>query len=162
MVFVDQAGEDIGWPNRWAKTRAGDDGGAGGRRPLIEGSVRAMPVVVGLVLGQDSCQLSFVEDQQPIQAFAADGADPPLGVGVRLRGAWWATEYWDLRVSEHVVEAGGERRIAIPDQEPETAGPLPAGIRKVRACWVTQSPVGCRVTLRMWTWREPTSTTKIT
>jgi hypothetical protein len=31
MVFVDQAAEDIGSPNRWAKTRAGDDGEAGGR-----------------------------------------------------------------------------------------------------------------------------------
>jgi hypothetical protein len=38
-----------------------------------------MPGVVDLVLGQGSCRLSFVEDQQPIQAFAAAGADPPLG-----------------------------------------------------------------------------------
>jgi hypothetical protein len=76
-VFVDQAAEDVGSPNRWAEALAGKEGEADDRRPLIKGSVRVVGVVVGLVIGQHAHELSFVEDQQPVQALAADGADPP-------------------------------------------------------------------------------------
>jgi|CZKT01.1.fsa_nt_gi hypothetical protein len=44
----------------------------------------AVVVVVG-VLGQDGLQVPRAEDQQPIGAFGACRAYPPLGKGVRAR-----------------------------------------------------------------------------
>ena len=53
--------------------------------PLIEGPVRPMPVVMIHVLGEDSFEMAPVEDEEPVQAFTADGADKPLADRVR---AW--------------------------------------------------------------------------
>ncbi len=50
---------------------------------LIEGSVRPMSVVVLHVLGEDGFEVAASEDEEPVQALSADGADKPLGDGVR-------------------------------------------------------------------------------
>jgi hypothetical protein len=47
--------------------------------------VRAVAVVVANVDAQDPVELAVVEDQQPVEALAADAADPAPGVGVRVR-----------------------------------------------------------------------------
>ena len=119
-------------------------------------------VVVRLVFGQDGSELSFMEDQQPVQALAAHGADPPFGVGVRPRRPRWTAQDLDPDAGEDGVEAGGELGVSVADQEPEGSARSPSSMRRLRACWVTHSPVGCRVTPRTWTRRVPTSITKNT
>jgi hypothetical protein len=44
-------------------------------------------VVVIDVDTEDAFELATVDDQDPVEAFASDGADEALGVGVRLRRA---------------------------------------------------------------------------
>jgi hypothetical protein len=60
-----------------------------------------------------------VEDQHPLQALATDGADPPLGVGVRHRRTRRTSQHADAGVGEHGILARGELRVAIADQKPE-------------------------------------------
>ncbi len=45
----------------------------------VQCAVEAMVVEVGHVLGQHSLEVAAVEDQHPVEQFAADGADPAFG-----------------------------------------------------------------------------------
>ena len=54
-------------------------GGPDGRRILVEREMRASPVIVGEVAGQDAAQVAFAENQNVIQTLAPDRADEPLG-----------------------------------------------------------------------------------
>ncbi len=130
VVFVDQTAEDLSSAHH----------AAGGTqlnratlswRSLFERAMRPVRVVVGRVLGQHVHELPLVEDQHPVQAFAADGAHPPLGVGVGLRRTRRTTQYRDADVGEHGIEAGRELRVAIADQEPESVSLLPQREREV-------------------------------
>ena len=90
-----------------------------------------MRVVVVLVLGQHVDELPLVEDQHPVQALTPDRAHPPLGMGVALRSPRRSTQHLNVGVSEDLVEARGELRVAITDQEPETVSPLPHRVHEV-------------------------------
>src|SRR5258708_6438705 len=59
------------------------------RRILVERKMRARPVIVGEVAGQDAAQVAFAENQNVIQTLASDRADEPLGERIcqGLRGA---------------------------------------------------------------------------
>jgi len=73
----DERGVGIGdWDHHF-----GDGRGA----PLLEGPVRPVPVVMIHVLDEDSFEMVPAEDEEPVQAFTADGADKPLADRVR---AW--------------------------------------------------------------------------
>ena len=50
----------------------------------LEGAVRPVLVVVAAVHAQHSFEMSASEDEDPIEAVAADGAYPALGEGVRV------------------------------------------------------------------------------
>jgi hypothetical protein len=58
-----------------------------GRGELAEGTMRPGCVVVLLVFGQHSSQVLFIDDQQPVQEFTAQGTDDSLAdrVGRRRR-----------------------------------------------------------------------------
>jgi hypothetical protein len=49
---------------------------------LLEGTVRAMVVKVRHVLGQHCREMPVVEDQDPVQQFTADGADPSFAMAL--------------------------------------------------------------------------------
>jgi hypothetical protein len=68
-----------------------DDGQSGGsvRRLKPERPVRTVPVVVLDVDPQDLLHMAAPNDQQPVQALGADGADPPFCVRVRGRRPHW-------------------------------------------------------------------------
>jgi hypothetical protein len=53
--------------------------GAGDGGALVEGPVRVVGIVVIDVFVEDEPQMPFASDQHPVQAFAADAADPPFG-----------------------------------------------------------------------------------
>src|SRR6266508_665926 len=129
-VFVDQTTKDLGTPDSSADVGTSDAEVSDGW-PLSQRAMRAVPVVVPLVLGQQMHELPLAEDQHPIQAFAADRADPPLGIGVGLRRTWRTAQHFDADISEHGVEARSELRVAIADQEPEAIRALPHGEHEV-------------------------------
>jgi len=52
---------------------------------LRECAVRPVLVVVQDIGGENVAEVAAVEDQQPVEALAADAADPTFGVRSRLR-----------------------------------------------------------------------------
>src|ERR1022692_1642312 len=50
----------------------------------FEAAVWPVRVVVGDVGSQDGFEMASPEDEDPVEAFASDGADPAFGVGVGL------------------------------------------------------------------------------
>jgi hypothetical protein len=68
-----------------------DDGQSGGsvRRLKPKRPVGTVPIVVLHVDPKDLLQMAAPNDQQPVQALGADGADPPFCVGVRGRRPGW-------------------------------------------------------------------------
>jgi hypothetical protein len=46
--------------------------------------MRALGVVVLDVAPQDRLEVAAAEDEEPVETLGADGADEPLGVGVRF------------------------------------------------------------------------------
>jgi hypothetical protein len=137
-VLVDQTTEDRRPPNRAGRTGSLSCA-AVDRRALLESAVWAVSGVVGLVVSQHVHELALVEDRYPVQALAADGADPPFGVSVGLRRARRTGQHRDAGAGEHGVEAGSELGITIAEEEPEPASPLPQISQEVT--WPAGSPI---------------------
>jgi hypothetical protein len=55
------------------------------RRPLPECPVRAMLVEMPNVCDEHVVKVAAAEDQEPVDAFAANASDPPFSVRSRLR-----------------------------------------------------------------------------
>ena len=51
------------------------------RRLERERAVRPVSIVVGGVEAEHVLEVAAVDDQDPVEAFAAEGADPTLGIG---------------------------------------------------------------------------------
>ena len=94
------------------------------RARRAQAAVGAVAVVVVDVDAEDAFELAAVDDQDPAEAFASDGADEALGVGVRL----WRPDrrFDDLNpfAAEDFVERAVELGVATADQEPERRGSL--------------------------------------
>src|SRR5437773_10282963 len=67
-------------------TRLGALDGPDVRRILVEREMRARPVIVGEVAGQDAAEVAFAENQDVTQTLASDRADESLGERI-LAGA---------------------------------------------------------------------------
>ena len=67
---------------------------ADGRRWLFVGRVEReravgpVSVVVGGVEAEHVLEVAAVDDQNAVETLAAEGADPTLGIGVRVWGRW--------------------------------------------------------------------------
>jgi hypothetical protein len=81
--------------------------------------MRPVGVVVVGVDTQDTVELSAAGDQEPVEAVAADGADPALGESVCLRSAKRGADDPDAFASEDVVEGAAEFAVTVVDQEPD-------------------------------------------
>ena len=88
-----------------------------GRCVLAEGTVRPGSVVVPQVLGQHLAQMVLIDDQQPVEELASQGAYDSLADGVRFGRLRRAGQNPDAFRLEHGVERIGELACAIPDQE---------------------------------------------
>jgi hypothetical protein len=66
---------------------------------------------------QDPLELPAAGDQEPVEAAAADGADPAFGKRVCLWRAEWGADDLDAFASEHSVEGAAELAVTIVDQE---------------------------------------------
>jgi hypothetical protein len=102
--------------------RCGGRGSAACGRVLMERSVRAVGVVVLEVFLQHGREVARFGDEDVVEAFAAQGADPALGDRVRSRCSNRGADDADFGAGEHGVEGGGELGISVADQETELGG----------------------------------------
>src|SRR5262245_56425280 len=65
------------------------------RRILVEREVRASPVIVREIRGQDAAQMAFAENDDMLQALSPDRADEPLREGVLPRAARGRQDFSD-------------------------------------------------------------------
>ena len=68
--------------------------------------------------------MSAAEDEDPVGAFAADGADPAFGDGVRAGRTYRRADDFYLFRREHGIETGNELGVAIADQETQPLDPI--------------------------------------
>ncbi len=122
-----------------------------------------MGVVVIDVDVQDTLKLLAAAYQEPIEAVAADGADPAFGERVCLRCAKRGADDLDAFASEDLVEGAAEFTVAVVDIRKR------AGVARsesdqasCRACWAVQRPSGLAVQPAKCTRRVPSSRKKST
>lgn len=78
-----------------------------------------MVVEVRHVLGQHCREMVAVDDQHPVQQFAADSSNPSFGDRVRLRCPHRCAQDVNTLAGEDGIEHAGELAVAVPDQERE-------------------------------------------
>ena len=90
FVLVEHSSEEVAPPDVWRSKRryrwrvASD---LGVRRSQVECSMWTMLVEVADVDAQDVFKMARTEDEQPVEAFPAYAADPPLRVSICIRRA---------------------------------------------------------------------------
>jgi len=77
-----------------------------------------MLVVAADVDPEDSFEVPSVDDQDPVEALAAHGADPPFDEGVRARCPHGRADCSDALGAERLIERRRELAVAIVDQKP--------------------------------------------
>ena len=82
-----------------------------------------MSVVVGDELGHDLLEPATVEDEHSVEALAAHGAGEPLGEQI-ARGDRNGVLMILAPSEEHLVEAGRELGVSVPDEEFGRVNPL--------------------------------------
>jgi hypothetical protein len=68
---------------------------------------------MGRVDAEQVLELAPVDDQDPVEAFAPQRADPALGIGVGVRSPDWRSDDLDAFTTEDLVEAAAELPISI-------------------------------------------------
>src|ERR671921_1661769 len=121
-----------------------------------------MKVVVLGELTQHCCEVARSGDQEVVEALPAQGADEAFRDRVRSRCSNRCADDADVGAGEHGVERGSEFAVPVPNQEPERGGVVAEVMSKLRACWVTQAPVGWAVIRAMCTRRRSCSITTST
>jgi hypothetical protein len=76
-------------------------------------------VVVVDVDAEDVLELFAARDQEPVEAVAANGPDPPFGERVRVWCPKRGADDLDRLASEDVVEGAAEFTVAVVDEKPD-------------------------------------------
>ena len=121
--------------------------------------MRPVVVVVRAVLGQDVGEVAWSGDEDEVEAFSSQGADPALSDCVRPGGLRWRLDDADLGGAESGVEGVGELRVSVADEETKLLGAVAEVHRQVPRLLGTQSPVGWAVIPATCTRRVPCSMT---
>ena len=101
---------------------------------------------MGGVDAEHLLEVAAVDNQDPVEALAAEGADPTLGVGVRIRSSDRRADDTHALAAEDLIESAAELTVAIVKQKAERLFPVvqvhqqvapllchPASIRVARA-----------------------------
>jgi hypothetical protein len=84
---------------------------------LAQALVGPAPVEVGDVLGQDPLQVPLAEDQDMIDALAADAPEEALADGVRARRPNRRQDHVDAATGRDPCEGGAVLGVVVVDQE---------------------------------------------
>jgi hypothetical protein len=82
-------------------------------------AVRPMLVVMADVVAKDGFEMTTAKNERPVEALFTYGPYPALRDRVRAWRPDGCLDHLDAFRGEHLVEAGGELRVAVSDQEPE-------------------------------------------
>jgi len=96
---------------------SGDDSTVRPRHAEIDASVGTLSVVVVDVPAEDSLEIAMAEDRDPGQIFGPNRLYPTFSEGIGLRRSDWRLDDSDAFEAEHLVEAGGELGVPVPDEE---------------------------------------------
>jgi hypothetical protein len=100
----------------------------------MQGAVRTVCVVVIDELAEHVLEVATVQDDEPVEAFSADGADEALGDRIRLWRAHRRLDHVDVFAGEDGIEVARVLGVAISDQEAETRRLLLERPGDCRAC----------------------------
>jgi hypothetical protein len=92
---VDQSAEKVAATDGSCGASVAVVGAAAVWRGELERAVGPVFVVVPRVDTKDTFEMAASEDENAIQAVAADGSHPALGVGVRVRRLHWRPDHVD-------------------------------------------------------------------
>jgi hypothetical protein len=98
-------------------TGSGGQGAGLSRCELAEGTVRRAGVVTRHVFGENLPQVVLIDDQYPVGALPAQGADDPFADRVRSGRLRRVGRDPGALGGEHGVEGAGELARAVPDKE---------------------------------------------
>jgi hypothetical protein len=154
-IFADQTAEPVPPQDPDIRAHSGRTLTSGGRA-LAERPVRAMNVIVLDVLTQDQPQVPLAGDQHPVQALAPGAGNPPLRDRIRPGRS-------DMRLDNPPTAVNTASKAAANLVSRSRIRNLKSSawpsrvIRRLRACWVTHSPVGWAVIPARCTRRVPCS-----
>ena len=103
-------------------------------------------VVVIDILGEDRLELTPGDDQQAVEALPADGANEALGEGVGTRRSNRGLDDPSTNRGDDFIEGSDELASRSRIKNLTTRPSSSSVIARLRACWVTQLPIGCSVT----------------
>jgi len=108
-------------------------------------------VVMGDVDPKDPLEVASADDQQPVQTLSADGLYPTFGVRVGLGRLHRRQQHLGALRAEYIIEAPGELRVMVADEDAQLSPAFASTSSRLRACWMTQGPLGLAVTPARWT-----------
>jgi len=109
-------------------------------RAKFKCTIWPLAVVVVDVDAEHAFEVASVDDQQPVEALRTDCSDEALRDGVGLRRSHRSLHAPDAIAAEDLVEGAAVLAVAVADQ---VADALSDESRpRLRACWVTQAPLG--------------------
>src|SRR6266545_2265068 len=118
FVFVEQTAESVAPADTPLVVSRRDGGRLDERWLLFERAVRPVRVVVRDVLAQNRLELSAGDDEDAVETFTPDAADPTLRVRLRPWRSDRRLDHPDSLRTEDLVEGGREFDVAVADQEP--------------------------------------------
>ena len=142
VVLVDDPTQHVATSN--VAERRGNRGHRGDRCRHVQSKTTVRPtlVIVPDVVAEDCFEMVTAENERPVETLFTYGPYPALRDRVRSRRSHRCPDHLYAFGGEHLVEAGGELRVAISDQEPERPSDPVRSPAMLRATWVTNEPVG--------------------
>src|SRR5205807_7709084 len=111
----------------------------------VERAVGSLLVVVPDVDAEDMLELALAEDQEPVEAFAADAADPAFHVGVGVWRPDGRADDLDVLTRQEGVEARGNFASRSWIRKRTVWSWSSSSIRRLRACCSIQAVSGLLV-----------------
>src|SRR5918997_5615514 len=102
--------------------------------------------------------MAFVDDQDPVEQFAAQGSNHPFADRVRPGRCGWIGADLNAVGGEDRVEGPGDRESGSRSRNVMVLAHSEMSIMRLRAAWVVHAPVGCAVTPSRCARRELCST----
>src|SRR6266511_2751485 len=118
LVLVDQPAEQVTAAQAIEVDHVGEWLPVAERRLLAECPVRAMLVEMPDVSDEHVVEVAAAEDQQSVEALAADAADPAFGVRSRLGRPHRRLNHTDALGAEDLVEITSELAVAVTNEKP--------------------------------------------
>src|SRR6266487_2931082 len=127
LVFVQESAEPIASADVIVPGRRANWDRLWDRWLLVERAVRAVCVVVRDVFAQHPLEMPLRDDQDPVETFAPDAADPALRVRLRLRRSDRRPDHRDPLLVKESVEGVGQLDVAVADQDSRLFALVPEG-----------------------------------